>query len=84
MARAIFGTYPEIDKKCIFLKIAIVKFFSDLGFFLEENTLVTFITIGFKNRLLRKMGRRQKWTLKVRKNRFFSEKLNNFRNRKAR
>jgi hypothetical protein len=39
MARAIFGTYPEIEKKCIFLKIAIVKFFSELGFFLAENTL---------------------------------------------
>jgi hypothetical protein len=56
MARAIFGTYPEIEKKCILLKIAKVKFFSDLGFFLAENTLVTFITRGFKNRLLWKMG----------------------------
>ena len=78
MARAIFGTYPEIEKKCMFLKIPIVKKNSDIGFFLAENTFVTFFKNGFKNRLLRVLGRRRKWTLKVRKNRFFSEKLNNF------
>ena len=78
MARAIFGTYPEIEKKCIFLEIAIVKKNSNIGFFLVENNLVTFIIDGLKNRLLRVSGRRQKWTLKVRKNRFFSEKLNKF------
>ena len=62
MARAIFSTYPEIEKKCAFLEIAIVKKKSDIGFFLAANTLGTFIIYGFKNRLLRKSGRRQKWT----------------------
>jgi|TARA_B110001469_G_scaffold39289_1_gene39066 hypothetical protein len=62
MARAIFGTYPEIDKKWLFLKIAIVKKNSDIGFFLAENIFVIFIKSNFKYRLLRLSGRRQKWT----------------------
>ena len=62
MARAIFGTYPEIEKKCIFLKIDKVKFFFEVGFFLAENTSMSIKVLDFKNRSLRWMGSKPKRT----------------------
>ena len=84
MARAIFGTYPEIEKKCIFLKIDIVKFFFEVWLFLGENIGKSITILDFKNRSLRWMGREPKRTFKFQKNRFYFEKLNNFLNRIAR
>ena len=77
MARAIFSTYPETSKKWWFLKFDKVKKKSDLWLFLAVNTLDTFNSHDLKNRLLKITGSSRKWTLKVRKNRFFSEKCDN-------
>ena len=58
MARAIFSTHPEIEKKCIFLKIDKVKFFSEVWLFLAENTILNITILDLKFRLLRLTGSR--------------------------
>jgi hypothetical protein len=56
MARAIFGTHPEIEKKCNFLKIDKVKFFSNPRLFLVENLSLIIITHDLNDRPLRTPG----------------------------
>jgi len=53
MARAIFGTYPENEKKCKFLKIPKVKFFSKVWLFLTENIILMILFNDLKNRPLK-------------------------------
>lgn len=74
MARAIFGTHPEIDKKWHFLKIDKVKFFSDPRIFLVENLSLVNITQDFENRRLRTPGRQSN---RISKSQKFADFLKN-------
>ena len=56
MARAIFGTHPEIEKKCNFLKIDKVNFFSNPRLFLVKNLSLIIITHDLKFWPLRTSG----------------------------
>lgn len=54
MARAIFGTYPEIEKNLKFLKFSKVNFFFKVVLFLTQ-IIILIITINdLKNRPLTK------------------------------